>query len=199
MSATRLVVTAASPKWARTAADVFCGNATSVIACDCEAGLERVIAADESPDGRPGVSLLVFAFSRDALAKAVTARVGSASSPARRPPASTACMMRRLKSTSRSANSSAISAMDSRRRSCLTGSGCGGFPSWMVNSSVSTRPAPSPESLAGTFCSAEHRRRLLWERRKPPPTRCARFQTSFCRFREGSFALEARWAPGTRG
>ncbi|QDT54258.1 Formyltransferase/hydrolase complex subunit D [Caulifigura coniformis] len=76
MSATRLIVTAASAKWAKTAADVFTGNATSVIACDCEAGLERVLEPDETPDGRPGVSLLVFAFSRDALGKAVTARVG---------------------------------------------------------------------------------------------------------------------------
>jgi formylmethanofuran--tetrahydromethanopterin N-formyltransferase len=76
MSATRLIVTAAKPKWARIAADVFTGNATSVIACDCEAGLERTITAEESLDGRPGVSLLVFAFNRDALAKAVAARVG---------------------------------------------------------------------------------------------------------------------------
>ncbi len=76
MSATRLIVTAVNEKWARTAADVFTGNATSVIACDCEAGLERVVPADETPDGRPGVSLLVFAFSRDALAKAIVARVG---------------------------------------------------------------------------------------------------------------------------
>jgi formylmethanofuran--tetrahydromethanopterin N-formyltransferase len=76
MSATRLIVTAVNEKWARTAAAVFTGNATSVIACDCEAGLECDIPAAESPDGRPGVSLLVFAFSRDALAKAVAARVG---------------------------------------------------------------------------------------------------------------------------
>jgi formylmethanofuran--tetrahydromethanopterin N-formyltransferase len=76
MSATRLIVTATNPKWARIAADVFTGNATSVIACDCEAGLERTFSADESPDGRPGVALLVFAFSRDALAKAVANRVG---------------------------------------------------------------------------------------------------------------------------
>src|SRR5262249_18344316 len=31
---------------------------------------------DETPDGRPGVSLLLFAFSRDALQKAVVNRVG---------------------------------------------------------------------------------------------------------------------------
>ena len=52
------------------------GYATSVIACDAEAGIERVLGPDETPDGRPGVSVLVFAFSRDALEKALANRVG---------------------------------------------------------------------------------------------------------------------------
>ena len=52
------------------------GNATSVIACDVEASIERDLNPDETPDGRPGVAVLVFAFSRDALAKALAARVG---------------------------------------------------------------------------------------------------------------------------
>ena len=52
------------------------GYATSVIACDAEAGIERELAADETPDGRPGFSILVFAFSRDALEKALANRVG---------------------------------------------------------------------------------------------------------------------------
>ena len=52
------------------------GYATSVIGCDAEAGIERVLAPDETPDGRPGVSVLVFAFSRDALEKAIVNRVG---------------------------------------------------------------------------------------------------------------------------
>ena len=76
MTGTRLVITAESPDWARTAATVACGYATSVIACDCEAGVERTLSADETPDGRPGVSVLMFAFNREALAEAVTGRVG---------------------------------------------------------------------------------------------------------------------------
>ena len=59
-----------------TAASEFCGFATSVIACDCEAAIERSVPADETLDGRPGVSVLVFAFGRDALQKAVSERVG---------------------------------------------------------------------------------------------------------------------------
>ena len=73
---TRLVITAATEEWARIAAASFCGYATSVIACDAEAALERSVTPEEAPDGRPGVSVLVFAFNRDGLGKAVTGRVG---------------------------------------------------------------------------------------------------------------------------
>jgi formylmethanofuran--tetrahydromethanopterin N-formyltransferase len=52
------------------------GYATSVIACDAEVGIERSLSPEETPDGRPGMSLLAFAFSRDALEKAVSNRVG---------------------------------------------------------------------------------------------------------------------------
>jgi formylmethanofuran--tetrahydromethanopterin N-formyltransferase len=72
----RLIVTAEEEQWAQTAATSFCGNATSVIGCDLEAAVERLLPAAETPDGRPGVSILAFAFSRDALGKAVVGRVG---------------------------------------------------------------------------------------------------------------------------
>jgi formylmethanofuran--tetrahydromethanopterin N-formyltransferase len=76
MTAARLVVTAASDRWVRAAATAATGYAASVIGCDAEAGVERFMPAGETPDGRPGVSLLMFAFSRDALQKAVVNRVG---------------------------------------------------------------------------------------------------------------------------
>ena len=76
MTAARLVVTAETPAWAATAGQVTTGYASSVIGCDAEAGIERTLAPAETPDGRPGVSLLLFAFSRDALQKAVLGRVG---------------------------------------------------------------------------------------------------------------------------
>jgi formylmethanofuran--tetrahydromethanopterin N-formyltransferase len=76
MTAARLVVTAETLAWADTAAHTATGYASSVIGCDAEAGLERVLSPDETPDGRPGVSLLFFAFNRDALQKAVVNRVG---------------------------------------------------------------------------------------------------------------------------
>lgn len=76
MTGTRLVLTAATRGWAETAARVMTGYATSVIGCDAEAGIERFLDPGETPDFRPGVSVLAFAFSRDALEKALTKRVG---------------------------------------------------------------------------------------------------------------------------
>ena len=76
MTAARLLVTAETIAWARIAGQVTTGYAASVIGCDAEAGIERELAADETPDGRPGVSILLFAFSRDALLKAAVNRVG---------------------------------------------------------------------------------------------------------------------------
>ena len=74
--ATRVVITAINEEWARIAAASMTGYATSVIACDAEAAVERLLPPDETPDGRPGISVLVFGFNRDALGKSVTSRVG---------------------------------------------------------------------------------------------------------------------------
>ena len=76
MKATRLVVTAFDASWASNAAVAMTGFATSVIACGCEAGIERTLAPEETPDGRPGVSVLIFAMSGKELAKQVERRVG---------------------------------------------------------------------------------------------------------------------------
>lgn len=76
MRATRLVVTADTIQWARIAATSMTGFATSVIGCGLEAGVERELEPKETPDRRPGVAVLIFAVSRDALAKAVRERVG---------------------------------------------------------------------------------------------------------------------------
>lgn len=76
MTAARLVVTAESATWVEHAAQAVTGYAASVIGCDAEAGIERRLMPSETPDGRPGVSLLFFAFSRDALQKALVNRVG---------------------------------------------------------------------------------------------------------------------------
>ncbi len=76
MKATRLIVTAHRIEWARHAGVTATGFATSVIACGCEAGIERELSPDETPDGRPGVALLLFAMSGKELAKQLERRVG---------------------------------------------------------------------------------------------------------------------------
>lgn len=76
MWAARLVVTACDARWVDTAARVTTGYATSVIACDAEAGVEQTIALAETPDGRPGVAMLFFAFNAEKLGKAVLNRAG---------------------------------------------------------------------------------------------------------------------------
>jgi formylmethanofuran--tetrahydromethanopterin N-formyltransferase len=72
----RIVITAESAGWAGEAARSVTGFATSVIGCKCEAGVERVLDPAETPDGRPGVSVLLFAPDRDGLAKRLVERVG---------------------------------------------------------------------------------------------------------------------------
>jgi formylmethanofuran--tetrahydromethanopterin N-formyltransferase len=76
MRASRVVITACSPKWARTAAESMTGFATSVIGCKVEAGIEAELDPSETPDGRPGASVLVFAFSAEGLGQRLVERVG---------------------------------------------------------------------------------------------------------------------------
>ena len=72
----RIVVTAGSPAWAAHAGRSLTGFATSVIGCKCEAGIERELAAEETPDGRPGVSALLFAPDKEGLGKRLVERIG---------------------------------------------------------------------------------------------------------------------------
>ena len=76
MRAARIVVTAVNARWAREAALKLTGFATSVIACKCEAAIERELAPGETPDGRPGVSSLLFAMDTDSLGKRLVERIG---------------------------------------------------------------------------------------------------------------------------
>lgn len=76
MAGVRLVITAANERWAKIAATEFSGHASSVIGCDAEAAIECEMSAEETPDGRPGVSVLAFAFDAEKLEKAVQSRVG---------------------------------------------------------------------------------------------------------------------------
>jgi formylmethanofuran--tetrahydromethanopterin N-formyltransferase len=76
MRLARLIITAASPRWANAAALKLTGFATSVIGCKCEAGIEHPLEPGDTPDGRPGVSVLFMTMSKDDLAKRLIERVG---------------------------------------------------------------------------------------------------------------------------
>ena len=76
MRCSRLIVTADRLGWAKIAANSFTGFATSVIACGCEAGIEKILKPNETPDKRPGVSILIFSMSSKDLAKQVLDRSG---------------------------------------------------------------------------------------------------------------------------
>ncbi len=76
MKATRILITAQNLKWAYHSANAVTGFATSVIGCGCEAGIERKLPRRETPDGRPGASVLLFAVSTKELAKQLERRVG---------------------------------------------------------------------------------------------------------------------------
>ena len=76
MRGTRVIITAQNHKWAHIAAATMTGFATSVIGCGVEAGIEREMDASETPDGRPGVSILMFAMGSAVLMKQLETRMG---------------------------------------------------------------------------------------------------------------------------
>jgi len=57
----RIIITAVTREWALKAATEATGFATSAIGCPCEAGIEIDVPASETPDGRPGVAILICA------------------------------------------------------------------------------------------------------------------------------------------
>jgi formylmethanofuran--tetrahydromethanopterin N-formyltransferase len=76
MRAAAIIITADSLRWARQAAVTMTGYATSVIGCGCEAAIDRELRPTQTPDGRPGVRVLIFAMSVAELQKQLRNRVG---------------------------------------------------------------------------------------------------------------------------
>lgn len=76
MRATRVLITAQNLRWAYHAANAMTGFATSVIGCGVEAGIERELDPSETPDGRPGLSVLLFAMGSKVLMQQLETRMG---------------------------------------------------------------------------------------------------------------------------
>src|SRR5438445_8523561 len=49
-----ILITARDRTWLDHAVRACTGNASSAILCDCEAGFDRSVELDQTPDGRPG-------------------------------------------------------------------------------------------------------------------------------------------------
>jgi formylmethanofuran--tetrahydromethanopterin N-formyltransferase len=73
---TRLIITAADAHWLDAALRSLTGYGTSVLGCDAEAGVERMLGRAESPDGRPAAAVLLFAFTAEKVGEAAQHRVG---------------------------------------------------------------------------------------------------------------------------
>jgi formylmethanofuran--tetrahydromethanopterin N-formyltransferase len=76
MRVARIVITGRSTRWVKEAALKLTGFATSVIGCKVEAGIELDLAPAETPDGRPGISVLLMTLSKDDLGKRLIERIG---------------------------------------------------------------------------------------------------------------------------
>jgi formylmethanofuran--tetrahydromethanopterin N-formyltransferase len=74
MRATAVIITADTAQWVRQAALSMTGFATSVIGCGCEAGIDSELTGKQTPDGRPGVRVLLFAVSTGELQKQLQTR-----------------------------------------------------------------------------------------------------------------------------
>src|SRR3982074_1508521 len=76
MRVARLVITGRTLAWAREAATKLTGFATSVIGCKCEAGIEQELTPADTPDGRPGISVLFLTMDQASPPEQLIVRVG---------------------------------------------------------------------------------------------------------------------------
>ena len=76
VAGTAIIVTNDTAKWAMIAATTMTGFATSVIGCGAEAGIDAELSPEETPDGRPGVRILLFGFEPNGLKDQLIKRVG---------------------------------------------------------------------------------------------------------------------------
>jgi formylmethanofuran--tetrahydromethanopterin N-formyltransferase len=72
----RVLITGATKRWALVAAQETTGFGTSVIGCPAEAGIEKVVSGDKTPDGRPGVYIQICTFGYKNLEQQLLQRLG---------------------------------------------------------------------------------------------------------------------------
>jgi len=72
----RVQITAVTERWALEAAREATGFGTSVIGCSAEAGIECIVGGEETPDGRPGVNILICNMGYKNLENSLLFRLG---------------------------------------------------------------------------------------------------------------------------
>ena len=72
----RFLITAATEKFAKIAADESVGFGSSVIMCPAEAGIDRYVPPSETPDGRPGYIVMICHPKKDELEHQLLERIG---------------------------------------------------------------------------------------------------------------------------
>ena len=72
----RVLITGDNEKWAMTAATAATGLATSVIMSPAEAGIERAVPSDKTPDNRAGVLIQIYNRNRFELNAQMILRIG---------------------------------------------------------------------------------------------------------------------------
>jgi len=72
----RVLITAVTERWALSSAREATGFGTSVIGCPSEAGIECMVGSDETPDGRPGVYVLICNMGFKTLETSLLFRIG---------------------------------------------------------------------------------------------------------------------------
>ncbi len=72
----RVLITAVTERWALEAAREATGFGTSVIGCSAEAGIECIVDGSQTPDGRPGVNILICNMGYKNLENSLLYRLG---------------------------------------------------------------------------------------------------------------------------
>ena len=72
----KFLITAATEKFAKIAADETVGFGSSVIMCPAEAGIDRYIPPTETPDGRPGYVVMICHPKKEELEHQLLERIG---------------------------------------------------------------------------------------------------------------------------
>lgn len=73
MYGSRVLITAVNARWAMHSALAMTGFGSSIIMCGCEAGIEG--ETNDTPDGRPGVNVLLFSTCVEDAEKQLTRRI----------------------------------------------------------------------------------------------------------------------------